>query len=109
MHGLSEVPSRSLLLSELDSLGKKPCLQHFIIGNAPVMSTDKSLGEGGKGYFVFVFFMLFVYLELGHIPCCDSLSLTMFHVCGKSGALFFHLFDCIVHCTKTNIGRLQTV
>lgn len=65
-----EVPSRCLLLSELDSLGKKRCLKHYIIGNVPGKSIIMSLGVGLL-YFLprlllfFFFFNVFVYLELG--------------------------------------------
>lgn len=33
--------------------------------------------------------MLFVYLELGHFPCCDSFSLTIVSVWGQEWTLVF--------------------
>lgn len=61
-----EGPSRCLLLNELDSLGKKHCLQHYIIGNVPGMSVIMSLGSGGwEGYLFFFFFNVVCIFRVG--------------------------------------------
>lgn len=101
----AEAPASCLLLSELDSLGKKHYPQHYTIGSIPGMSIIMSLG--GFSYFVF-FLMLFVYLELGHFPCCDSFSLDPFQHWGKSGPDFY-FFGCIVYCFRKSIGKLQMI
>lgn len=58
---------------------------------------------GGEGVFCFVLFLMFLYIwSWAHFLCCDSFSLTIFSVWGKSGPWFLFLKNALF----TALGKM---
>lgn len=70
--------------------GKEALSATLYFRNCTRNVNNNVLGWGGVSCFL-SFFMLFVYLELGHFLCFDYFSFTIFSVWGKSRPWFLFL------------------